>query len=182
MLTELKDLSKKKSVKIKHKEEYEGRIKLDADDRQRIKDALETCIHPLLVDTHNCNKLVNIYTGEEDKEVNVNKAQQLGKDQMDHFEKNLPGAFREPLTTKVVLMRSSKDKQSKKYVEKEIYNTDLLFARALLSISTHQVSLNEIFRFELSPVPLSLFDESGEPRYPTNKSALIILYQGCASE
>lgn len=174
LLMELKELCQKQTSTIKHKEEYQGRIKSDANDRQKIRSALEKCIHPLQIETHESNKLVNIYTGEEsDKDTNVNKAETIGKTQMKSFENELPESFRKPLTTKVMTMTSSKEKQSKKKVDKEEYNTDLLFLRALLSIGTHQVGLNEMFSYELSQVPLSLFHASGEPRYPANKSALM---------
>ena len=92
---------------------------------------------------------------------------------MKTFENSLPESFRLPLTKKVVTMTTYKDKNSKKKADKKEYNTDLIFIRALLALSTHQVTLNDVFSHELSSVPLSLFDETGEPRYPGNKSALM---------
>ena len=81
LLTELSDLgSKQLTHDPKHKEEGTGRIKSDADDRSKIRSALNKCIYPLLVETHASDVLVNIYTGEEStKSVNVNKAAEIGK-------------------------------------------------------------------------------------------------------
>ena len=105
----------------KHKEEGTGRIKSDAGDRSKIRSALSKCIHPLLVETHASNVLVNIYTGEEStKSVNVNKAAEIGKKQMDEFQENLLDASRKTLTTKVVLMTSLKDKKQSKNLRKVI--------------------------------------------------------------
>ena len=61
-----------------HKEENLERITLDAEDRKKIRITLGKCIHPLQVDSHASNVLVNIYTGEEsDQSINVNKAAEL---------------------------------------------------------------------------------------------------------
>ena len=66
LLTELSDMgSKQQTHDPKHKEEGTGRIKSDADDRSKIRSVLNTCIHPLLVETQASNVLVNIYTDEE---------------------------------------------------------------------------------------------------------------------
>ena len=173
LLTELKDLCPS-AQNFKHKEEYEERIKSDAVDRQKIRSSLEKCIHPLQIATHSSNKLINIYTGEESsEETNVNKAEIIGKAQMETFVNTLPESFRKPLTKKVVTMTSCKDKSSKKKADKKEYNPDLILIRALLALSTHQVSLDDMFSHELSSVPVSLFDEAGEPRYPGNKAALM---------
>ena len=103
------------SSDTKHKEEGEGRIKSDYKDRSKIKTALDKCIHPLEVKSHESNVLVNIYTGEEsDKSTNVYKAAELGEEQMQQFQKEVPDGFRNTLTTKVVLMTLAKDKKKKK--------------------------------------------------------------------
>ena len=48
-----------------HKEEGKGRIKADSEDRLKIKTTLDKCIHPLRIESHSSNILVNIYTAEE---------------------------------------------------------------------------------------------------------------------
>ena len=117
LLTELDDqrINHRASSDTKHKEEGEGRIKSDYEDRSKIKTALDKCIHPLEVKSHASNILVNIYTGEEsDKSTNVYKAAELGEEQMQQFQKEVPDGFRNTLTTKVVLMTLAKDKKKKK--------------------------------------------------------------------
>ena len=166
--------SKQQTHDPKHKEEGTGRIKSDADDRSKIRSVLNKCIHPLLVETHASNVLVNIYTGEEStKSVNVNKAAEIGKNQIDEFQDNLPDAFRKTLTTKVFLMTSLKDKKTIQKAEKGDYNEDLIFSRVLLLLGSNQIDFKDVFNFELAAVPRSLFYETGNARYAKNKSVLM---------
>ena len=175
LLTELSDLgSKQQTHDPKHKKEGTRRIKWDADDRSKIRSALNKCIHPLLVETHASNVLVNIYTGEEStKSVNVNKAAEIGKKQMDEFQDNPPDAFRKTLTTKVVLMTSLKDKKTIQKAEKGDYNEDLIFSCVLHLLVTNQIDFKDVFNFELAAVPTSLFYETGNARYRKNKAVLM---------
>lgn len=77
--------------------------------------------------------LVDFYASEEsDQSVNMNKAAELGAKQMIEFQDDLMSAFKKPLTTNVELITSTKDKHTKRKVNKDEYNIDLLLARALL--------------------------------------------------
>ena len=175
LLTELENQrsSDSKSNDIKHKEEGQGRINSDSEDRLKIKTALEKCIHPLDIDSHaDAEVLVNIYTGEVSDSSNVHNAKEIGTEQWAQFEDGLPESFRAPLTSKIVLMSSVKDKKKKKN-KNTSYNTDLIFSRALLLIGTNQIEFDDLFNYELAAAPASLFDESGLARYPKNKSDLI---------
>ena len=170
LLTELDDqrINHRASSDAKDKEEGEGRIKSDYEDRSKIETALDKCIHPLEVKSHASNVLVNIYTGEESgKSTNVYKAAELVEEQMQQFQKELPDGFRKTLTTKVVLM-TSKGKKTKKKDKENSYNTDLIFSCVLLLLGTNQIDFEE-----LAAVPTSLFEESGVARYPKNKSVLL---------
>ena len=107
--------SDSKSNYIKHKEEGEGRINSDSEDRLKMKTALEKCIHPLDIDSHaDAEVLVNIYTGEVSDSLNVHNAKEIGIEQWAQFEEGLPESFRAPLTSKVVLMSSVKDKRRRR--------------------------------------------------------------------
>ena len=118
--------------------------------------------------------MVNIYTGEElDKSTIVYKAVELGKKQMQQFQKELPDGFRNTLTTKVVLMTSAKDKKKKKKDKENSYNTDLIFSYVLLPLGTNLIDFEDLFDFELAAVPTSLFEDSGVARYPKNKSVVL---------
>ena len=176
VLTELVDLSsiEKHTGSKTYKEEAIGRIKSDENDRSKIENSLEKCIHPLETDNHGSNALVNIYTGEESNDlVNVDKAVEIGEKQMNTFQDSLPGSFRTPLSNQVVLMTSSKDKKTKLKLQKAEYNADLLLSRVLLLLGTNQIEFSEVFKYELAAVPPSLFYDSGDARYPNNKSVLM---------
>ena len=67
-------------------------------------------------DLYASSVLVSIYTsGKSDQPVNMNKAAELWAE----FQKYYPGAFSKSLTTKVVLIASAKDKQTKRKVNKD---------------------------------------------------------------
>ena len=105
---------------------------------------------------------LSTYTEEESNSpTNVNKASQLGSVQMQEFP-DLPDSFRKTLSTKVVLMTSTKDKKKKKRSDVTDYNTDLIFSRVLLLLGTQQIEFNDMFNFELAPVPTSLFHDNGD--------------------
>ena len=98
ILTEIKDISSNKMQfdSNVHKEESISRIKSDEVDRCNIKKSLELCIHPLEIETHSSDVLVNIYTGEESLNTsNVHNESEIGENQMKEFEKNLPNSFRD---------------------------------------------------------------------------------------
>ena len=70
-------------VQLKHKEEAPARIKADAQDRAVLRQKLAICINPLNPDEHPPSCLINIGTGENilNPEVNVDNALELGKKQ-----------------------------------------------------------------------------------------------------
>ena len=107
---ELEHLGTKKINKPKiHKEETVGRMKSDADDRMNIREGLLTFIHPLKIETHSRNVLVNIYNGQESgNDVNVTESVTIGKNIMKKFQENLPEGFRATVSSTVVTMASSK--------------------------------------------------------------------------
>ena len=117
LMTELENprSSDSKSNDMKHKEEGKERINSDSEDQLKIKTALETCIHPLDIDSHaDAEVLVNIYSGEVSDSSNVHNAKEIGTEQWAQFEEGLPESFRAPLTSKVVLMSSVKDKRRRR--------------------------------------------------------------------
>ena len=109
-------------------------------------------------------------TIETNSSANLNKARELGEKQMREFQNDLPDAFRKPLSTKVSLMKSPKDKRSKKKRNKNGYNTDIIFYRVPLLLGTNQSYFDKIYNFELAAVT---FKESGKARYPKSKSVLM---------
>ena len=173
VLSELENIrDTQEQNKGKHKEEYQGRISSDMKDREQIRKSLENCIHPLKIDTHEHDKMVNIFTGEEtDDTVNVHDAQQIGVSEVKKFNEKLPEEYRDRLSTTVKTMVPQKGKKKEDIMGD--FNTDLIFLRVLFLLGNDQLDLASVFKYELSPVPLSLFSESGHARYPTSKSILM---------
>ena len=67
-------------------------------------------------------------------------------------------------------MKSVRDKQAKRKVNKDEYNTDPLLAHVFLFLGTNQPELDQVFSCKLAPFPTSLLRESGNARYPKDKS------------
>ena len=174
LTNELEELRTQKNLKEKHhKEETAGRMKSDSEDRLKIRKALATFIHPLKIETHSSNILVNIYNGEQAGDnVNVIQAVEIGEKQMKDFQASLPEGFRSTLSTQVVTMATGK-KNKKKSTELKPCNTELIMSRVLYLISNDQLDFKDIFNYELAPVPTSMFEDSGEARYAKNKSDLM---------
>ena len=60
---------------------------------------------------------------------------------------------------------------------KKVLDPDLLFQRAMSCVASlgSSTTMEEVFRYELSPYPLSIFEESGMMR-STNKSELVDIF------
>ena len=63
-------------------------------------------------------------------------------------------------------------KKRVKQGDTEVYNTQAIFARVMCLLSAGQINLEDIFKYELAPVPTSLFDETGDGRYAKQKADL----------
>ena len=49
----------------------------------------------------------------------------------------------------------------------------LIFSHVLYLLGTSNLSISDVFKYDLSPVPTSMFSESGEARYTNSKSVLM---------
>ena len=85
-----------------HKEDTKARIQTDAKNRKVWRDKLEVCIDPLQTE-NNQEGLVNIVTGQvlTHPSLNVDNAPELGTQQMEEFERGLPGSFHETIHRRV---------------------------------------------------------------------------------
>ena len=54
----------------------------------------------------------------------------------------------------------------------EVYNTEIIFSRVFYLNYTDKIKINDLFSYELAPIPTSLFKVTGEGRYPTSKADL----------
>ena len=91
-----------------HKEERHTRISGDAVDRQKIRDAISTCIDIFDGEKHPTASLVNIFSGQvvDDKTVNVDDAIKVGTDQWLVFEKQWPDGFHEKISNYVSIYKA----------------------------------------------------------------------------
>ena len=89
---EMRD-NKRDQVVMHHREESASRRKSDDEDRQNIRNRLETCIDPLNCPS-NADQIVNVVTSKVGPQsVNVDDAVALGHAQMVRFEQSMPEGF-----------------------------------------------------------------------------------------
>jgi hypothetical protein len=161
-------------IQMNHKEEAPARIRTDRQDRLLLRQKLDVCISPLNHEEHPPESLINIVTGEViiNKEVNVDKAYELGKTQQQEFEAAWPDSFYKPLKRVAVTMTANR--KSINVGGQKIVDTGVFYARALGLHSSQREgspSIESMLATELSPVATSMFDDQGRMR-TTQKSLL----------
>ena len=92
----------------------------------------------------------------------MNKSVQLGSKQMKKFENDMPEGFHNLIQKTEVTMREVERKV--KMEDVVVDNTDVIYFRVIYLLNALQTDLIDMFEYELSPIPLSLFDENGERR------------------
>ena len=123
----------------RHKEESTSRIKADSDDRNAIRDKLETCVDPL--DVSQGQNLINIVTGKiSNKNVNV----QIGEGQLQEFESACPTGFYQTIKMKVITMKEGKKQRGADPMEQ--CDSGLIFARVTALMSTRAINLNDVMK------------------------------------
>jgi len=155
----------------KHKEEGKARIGNDQRDREAIREQLAKCINPLTPEKHPEN-LMNIVTGEHaSSKVNVEDAVQIGLNQMREFSKRLPEGLHDPINKKVITMVEIKRRVT--VDNAKVYDTNTIYSRVIgLQASGREVNIKDVLSYELAPVPMSMFESTGEMRAATSKSSL----------
>ena len=149
---------------VTHKEEGQGRIKADGQDRSNIQKKLEVIIHPLRPNQHS-NELLNIASGKFERDSSV----KVGSEQMKKFYATFPDGFYSPIQKKVQLMKPEKKCT---IGDVEVYSTEAIYARIICLMSTSSITLEDVLKYELAPVPTALFDENGDIRSNKQKSEL----------
>ena len=145
-----------------HKEEAPGRMKSEASDCQNIKEALQNYIDPLATNTHPPG-LLNVVTGlHATDKVNADEYIKIGREQMTEFESGWPTSFNKTLNNNVTMMTSAK--KSITLDGKPVYDTELIYTRVICLQQYRDIDITDVLSYELSPVPASLFDESGAMR------------------
>ena len=182
-----------------HKEESPSRIQSDELDRAKLRAHLVMCIDPLSPETHPVPQadkhqvaqppthtdtdhtplpeptqsavLLNIATGQlSPDKVNVDNAVAIGTDQMEQYEAQWPDSFNKSIPKKVVTMAVSR--KHIKVGQVDVYDTNLIYSRLLGLQHARELDLKDVLMYELSPVPTSLFENSGNLRVSKTKSVL----------
>ena len=95
-------------------------------------------------------------------EVNVDQSLAIGEKMAAEYMATLPEGFYEPLKKRIVTMEAIKKKV--KVGDTNVYDMEKLYARLLVISQNRDIELSELFKYELTPMPLSLFDEYGDLR------------------
>ena len=153
-----------------HKEEKPSRIRSDAEDRDKIRRKLQSCIDPLDPNEH-ADRVVNIVTGRIGPEkVNASRAVDIGRAQMHSYEESWPAGFNAPLSKQVITMAVTR--KVMRVGSTEVCDLNLIYSRVMGLQQSRNIKLCDVLEYELAPVPTSMFDEKGEMRIAKTKSTL----------
>ena len=140
----------------KHKEEGEGRRRLDEADRKEITVELEKYSQPL---NDQETGVYNIcYDQVAPDTVNVQNSLAIWSEQSRQFSASVSSEFHKTIK-KVKTMELFK--KAVTVNGKAIYDVVTLFSRLLVVGQQRNVDIADVFQFELSPVPPALIDEYG---------------------
>ncbi|KAG7177523.1 hypothetical protein Hamer_G008156 [Homarus americanus] len=153
-----------------HKEERPSRICADNQDQMNVQDKFQCCVDPLDKDDHP-EGISNIITGRVAPEsVNVHQAADLSKAQLVSFENSLPSGFHAPLLKKVIARIVTK--KFMRIADKDVYDNNLIYSRVLGLQHARDIGLTTVLKYELAPLPTSMFTESGDMYIATSKMTL----------
>ena len=173
----LKDVADMKDRNYKddqmHKEEMPSRMAYDEKDRKAVREKLKLCINPLKPEEHPL-PLVNIVTGRINPEtVNVDDALTIGTHQRLEFELSWPEGFYKPIVNRVKTMVGNQRRQTSD--KKGQIDCELVFSRLMILIQYRDIDVKSVMRYELAPLPPSLFDgtkDQPEMRIAKSKATL----------
>ena len=136
-----------------------------------IKLASERFWKSALIPFREISKVLSTYSGYvANKKVNVHNSIKIGQEQQSKFQATLPNGFHSPIMNKVVTTKSSK--KSVKAGEVEFFNTEVIYSRVMCLLRIERIELEEVLKYELAPVPLSLLESNREMRHSTSKADL----------
>ena len=153
-------------------------MKSDLEDRMKIRKKLSGCINPLTETGGDFSTgIVNIASGKvtSNSQTNVYDLKRIGKEQLNDFRASLPGGFHEPLQTKVITAAKLVKKVKSSDGKRETKDVGAIFNRLLLisNVSAVPIDMKEVLKYELTPMPLSMFNMDGSPRICKSKSDLM---------
>lgn len=160
------------NVQMTHKEESPSRIGRDGDDRQSLRRTLLSCINPMDPDTHVTGSLLNIWSGQlAQPNVNVDRALDIGREQLIRFERLWPEGFYNSLSNEVVTFATKKKRLT--VGEHAVIDQEAIYARVIgLLVSQRDLNFQQVIATELTAYPPSMFHADGKMRIATGKSTL----------
>ena len=94
-------------------------------DRHTLRNALQLCAHPLDLDSHDNNLLINIYSGENGHDkCNVQNSVVIGSQELIEFVESLSNGFYATIQKKVVTMEVNGKKKGS-LAGNDFYNTEI---------------------------------------------------------
>ena len=122
---------------------------------------------------HLLGNTVQIVSGRiaPDPTVNVHEAVAIGTEMVKQYESTWPGGCHDTLPKKVRTMAITK--KHIQVVSAKVYDTNLIYPHIIgLKSSGRDMKLNKVLKYELAPIPISMFTNNGEMRVATSKSTL----------
>ena len=140
-----------------HKEEGTNRRQLEAVDRQSTRTELQKYSHPLTSPSDHL--YLHHYWSGATADVNTHQTVELGTAMRDYLIASYPGGFHHTISSKVKTMQSMKRKATVN--SKPVYDLDPFFGRLLIVGQKRDISIADLFNYELAPVPPSLINDYG---------------------
>ena len=104
-------------------------------------------------------------------EVNVDRALEIGETTMKRFELSWPTGFNAPISKEVNTMQLMKKHVGVGAIK--VYDTNVIYPRIIgLQASGREVDIDDVLKYELAPIPMAMFDSSGDMRVAKTKSTL----------
>ena len=155
---------------VTHKEEMPHRIRADNEDRAKLRARIKIAIDPLDPHDHPAG-IINIVTGRiATDNVTVDQSVTIGQQQMVEFESSWPEGFHNTISKKVITMSTMK--KHIKVGNTQVYDTNLIYSRVMGLQSSRDISMKDVLKYELSPVPTSMYEDNGGMRITKTKSVL----------
>ena len=153
-------------------------MKIDSVDRDKLRKYLVTFIALFSVNGH-CQEIVHMHLRKlSNEEINVNLCKAVGEKQLQQFISDLADGFYKPLNLAVLTIK--KLKKSIKVKEVEVIDISFIYCRVIAIQLTNEIlKVKNVFSFELSPVPTSMFDDIGDMRSAKSKSGLNNIGKTC---
>ena len=148
-------------VQLYHKEEAKARIQADAKDKAGLRRKLDYCIDPMDSKEHPEGSIVNIVSGKlAPASVNVENAVMIGETMLEDYEKTWPEVFNSTISKKVETMAASYKLVT--IGDSKVYDLNAIYSRVIaLLCSDRDVDVNDVFSYELAPVPTAMFMKDG---------------------